>query len=373
MSDAPAKQPSVLDRFLGIFTEVKAGEGLSAVLLLANVFLLLTSYYVIKPVRDGLIITMPGGPEYKSYMGGAIAIALLFAVPAYASFAKKLPRNRLVVGATLFFMANLVLFAIGTQLPGSNRWLPLVFYLWVGIFNMMVVAQFWAFANDIYTEEQGERLFPLIGIGASAGAAIGGALAKFLPKQPSSTLAGGCEAVTEQVGYFDTAGMLLVSGGLLGLCALLTQVVHRRETRAAGARALEAGAKDRPAELEAATSEEKHDQRPGGAFTLVFRYRYLVLLAAFSLLFTFANTNGEYMISRVVKDYVFGQVGRCEFPTEEAKDAFVSGMFTSWYGDFYLYVNVAGVVLQSFAVSRVVKWGGLRLAFFVFPIMALLG
>ena len=392
--ETQAEQPSAFERLLGIFTDVKAGEGVTAVLLLLNVLLLLTSYYVIKPVRDALITGMPGGKGdiYKSYMGGAIAVALLFAVPAYASFAKKLPRNRLVVGATLFFVSNIVLFAFGTKLPGSASWLPLVFYLWVGIFNMMVVAQFWAFANDIYDEEQGERLFPLVGIGASFGAVVGGGLAKFLPIRPQSDLEGGCNAVTKQVGYLDTFSMLLLSGGILLVCALLTQMVHKREstpkprqkiksqlkvTMSASAdemkeavAKLQEQIKNKEQEKEESESKSKGD---AGAFTMVLRYRYLILLAAFSLLFTFANTNGEYMISNLVKKHVFSTVGQCDFADEATKDAFISGMFTSWYGDFYFYVNIAGVLLQSFAVSRVVKWGGVKIALFIFPVIALFG
>lgn len=394
--ETQTEQPSAFERLLNIFTDVKAGEGLTAVLLLLNVLLLLTSYYVIKPVRDALITGMPGGEgdTYKAYMSGATAVALLLAVPAYASFAKKLPRNRLVVGATLFFVSNIVLFAFGTKIPGSGEWLPLVFYLWVGVFNMMVVAQFWAFANDIYSEEQGERLFPLVGIGASFGAVVGGGLAKFLPIRPQSNLEGGCNAVTKQVGYLDTFSMLLLSGAILLVCAALTQWVHKREskskprkkiksqlqeTMAASADEMkEAVAKleekiSKDAEKEKKSDESGEGTGEAGAFTMVWRYRYLILLAAFSLLFTFANTNGEFMISNLVKKHVFSTVGQCEFADEATKDAFVSGMFTSWYGDFYLYVNILGVLLQSFAVSRVVKWGGVKVALFVFPVVALFG
>ena len=390
-NDRAAGKRSAFEQFLGIFTEVKAGEGVTAVLLLLNVMLLLTSYYVIKPVRDALITGMPGGKGdiYKSYMGAAIAVGLLFAVPAYASFAKKLPRNRLVVGATLFFVTNLVLFAVGTKIPGNANWLPLVFYLWVGIFNMMVVAQFWAFANDIYDEEQGKRLFPFVGIGASSGAVVGGGLAKILPIRPEADLSGGCGATTSTVGYFDTFAMLLLSGGILVICAVLSQLVHKRETKPAPKKKVKAQLKN----TLAATTEEFEEQqeelkksqeaeeqakreqaaKSEGSFSMVFRYRYLILLAAFSLLFTFANTNGEYMISNLVKRYVFDTVGQCEFADEGTKKAFIDGMFTSWYGDFYFYVNLVGVLLQSFAVSRIVKWGGLRIALYVFPAIALLG
>lgn len=371
-------EKSALEKLLGLITEVKPGEALSAILLTVNVFLLLTSYYIIKPVRDALIVAMPDGAKYKSYMGAVIAVALLLAVPAYASFAKKLKRNRLVVGATLFFVSHIVLFAIAIQIPGSEKWLPLVFYLWVGIFNMMVVAQFWAFANDVYTEEQGKRLFAMIGIGASAGAAIGGALAKWLPKRPAANLSGGCDAGFVEVGYLSITQLLLLSGVLLALSALLTQLVHVRETKK------EDDLKNTTAETPEAKDEvlkEKRGETPAkeapkddrGAFTMVFQHRYLMLLAAFSLLFTLVNTNGEFMISKLVGDWVFSSVGQCEFAEDGVRKAFISGMFTSWYGDFYFYVNVIGVALQVLVVSRLVKFGGLKVAFFVLPIIALFG
>jgi AAA family ATP:ADP antiporter len=364
-AESTGRERSSLERLLGAFTEVRGGEGGSALLLTLNVFLLLTSYYIIKPVRDALILSMPRGAEYKSYMGAAIAAALLLAVPAYASFAKKLPRNRLVVGATLFFVSHIVLFALGTQVEGSSSWLPLVFYLWVGIFNMMVVAQFWAFANDIYDEEQGKRLFALIGIGASAGAAVGGALAKWLPRRPEAALEGGCGATIREVGYLSTFQLLVLSAAILALCALLTQIVHQRETRRLAAL--------HEAPAEAKKAEQAPAPSRGGAFRLVLRHRYLLLLAIFSLVFTLVNSNGEYMLGKLVKGWVADTMARCAVADEASAKALRDGLFTSWYGDFYFYVNVAGVLIQSFLVSRLVKLGGLRLAFFVLPAIAFCG
>ncbi len=385
MTTQPRTQATLLERLLQIFTEVKPGEGLSAVLLTFNVFALLTSYYIIKPVRDALINAMEpvrlidvsvfghtfdiviDGPEVKSYMGGIIAIALLVAVPAYSRLASKQARNRLVVGVTLFFASNLVLFAVGTRMPGSSMWLPPLFYLWAGIFNMMVVAQFWAFANDIYTEPQGKRLFALIGIGASAGATFGGALAKWLPIRPQAALEGGCSAVTQYVGYLSTFHLMILAGGLLCICAFLTQLVHRRETRSKTSKGEIPDPKIGGKELSPITGKSE------GAFTMVFRHRYLLLLAGFSLIFTLVNTNGEYMISKLVKKFVFESVGQCSFASSAIKSSFIDGMFTSWYGDFYFWVNLVGVLVQSLAVSRFVKWGGLAFTFFILPVIATLG
>jgi len=198
--------------------------------------------------------------------------------------------------------------------------------------------------------------------------------------------------VTQQVGFLNTTWMLVLSAALLAVCALITQIVHVRESRAKVADEIPKskpqlkdtlvgtdGAALKKA-IAAAKKEQEEDaksapkpQQSGGAFAMVFKVRYLTLLAVFSLLFTLVNTNGEYMLGKLVKGFVFDAVGECQFPNDEVKGAFIKGMFTSWYGDFYFYVNIAGVALQSFAVSRLVKFGGLKLTFFVLPVIAMFG
>lgn len=340
----PEKRSSI-ERALGLVTDVRAGEGTTALLLCLNVFLLLLAYYLIKPVRDALIVAMPSGPEYKSYMGGVIAIALLFAVPAYSRFAQKVPRNRLVVGVTLFFASNLVLFYGLSLVPAAREWIGLVFTVWVGIFNMMVVAQAWAFAADVYTEEQGRRLFPLVGVGASFGSAVG-------------SLAG--VSFAESVGVYF---MLLLSALFLLGVAGVVQIVHKREeARTAARQASEsAGASSED------TSEVEEPSREG-AFALVFRHRYLTLIAVFSLVFTIVNSNGEYLLGKYIKAYAEDSAERGQLPAGMEMADFISAQFS----EFYLYVNVAGALLQLFVVSRLVKSFGFRVAFLILPVVAFL-
>ena len=366
------KRRSALEKLLGVFTQVRAGEGTSAVLLTLNVFLLLTAYYVIKPLRDSMMAVMEGGPQYKSYLSAVMVIALLGAVPAYARFAKRLPRNRLVVGVTLFFVSNLVLFALA--MASETLWnlrvpigplaafmptatvqlMPMVFFLWVGIFNMMVVAQFWAFGNDLYTEEQGKRLFPMLGIGASIGAVLGTGMVKTMAKQ------------------LETFEMFALSAVLLTACAALTQIVHVRETR---------GSRTRRDEAIGDESRSRSSQAPGpelvkkeGAFQMVWRNRYLTYLAAFSLVFTLVNTNGVYMLDSAVSQWVGDAVeAHGPFEDESDLDGFKSQMGNTAFGDFYFYQNLLSALLQMFVVSRLVRYAGLGRAFFVLPLIGLMG
>jgi AAA family ATP:ADP antiporter len=153
-------------------SDVRPGESLAVLLLTFNLALLLGAYYLLKTVRESLILA-ESGAEVKAYSSAAQAIVLLGVVPLYGWIATRLNRNRLIRWTTLFFASNLIVFFfIGRA--GLRE--GVVYYIWVGIFNVFIVAQLWAFAADLFTEEQGKRLFPLLGIGASVGA-VGGAWA----------------------------------------------------------------------------------------------------------------------------------------------------------------------------------------------------
>lgn len=90
-----------------------------------------------------------------------MALLLLLIVPAYGVFATRVSRNRLITWVTLFLISHLVIFFV---LGSAGVHVGIAFFLWVGIFNVFITAQFWAFANDIDSEEQGKRLFPIVGV-----------------------------------------------------------------------------------------------------------------------------------------------------------------------------------------------------------------
>src|SRR3954465_6180548 len=168
--DAVTKEPrSRLEKVLSYFADVRSGEGLSALLFTVNVFLLLFAYYLLKTVREALILT-EGGAYIKAYSSAGQAALLMVLVPLYGYIGSKVVRIKLIGGLLLFFAANLGIF----YLFGARGFQEgVVFYIWVGIFNVFIISQVWAFANDIYTEGQGKRLFPMIGVGRRLGAWLG--------------------------------------------------------------------------------------------------------------------------------------------------------------------------------------------------------
>jgi AAA family ATP:ADP antiporter len=321
---------NTVDRVLSVFATVEQGEGLTAFLLMANVFLLLTAYYIIKPVREALILGGPGA-EMKSYAGAGQAFLFILLVPLYGSVASRVNRIRLVNGVTAFFIMNLVVFYWLGQLKFS---LGVVFFLWVGLFNLMLVAQFWAFANDIYTQEQGGRLFAIVGIGSSLGAIFGARLAGWL---------------------FDPIGaypMMLVTAGLLAVCMALTNCIHRREKHAVahGSRKVEA---DGPL------------NGPGG-FQLILKHRYLLLIALLVLFSNFVNTTGEFILGKTV-----AQHAKTAIASPSGADITAQAYIGKFYADFFFWVNLMSAGLQMFAVSRIMKYFDIGKVLFFLPLIAL--
>src|SRR4051812_11048838 len=208
----PVPDKGLIERLLSPIADVRRGEALSALLMTATMFLLLSGYYLLKTAREGFILS-EGGAEVKSYSSAGQALLLLFLVPAYGALASRVNRIHLIQWVTLFFAGNLVLFLLALS---SGLHIGIVYFLWVGIFNVMVIAQFWGFAADLYTEDQGKRLFPLIGVGASLGAWIGSVRAGALVKSAGA------------------AGPLGGGAGVLGVCVAAGRGAEGGGARRAG-------------------------------------------------------------------------------------------------------------------------------------------
>src|SRR4029453_14607920 len=165
------EQPSTsrLERFLNLFTEVRHGEARTALLLALNVFLILMAYYILKTVREALILG-EGTAELKSYPSAGQVVVLTFLVPFYGRLVARFPRMKLINVVTVFFVFCPPAFYLLAQFGVP---LGMIYFVWIGIFSLLVVAQFWSFANDVYSKEEGERLFVIVGLGASLGAVAG--------------------------------------------------------------------------------------------------------------------------------------------------------------------------------------------------------
>jgi len=319
-------EKSWLDRTFSIFADVKAGEGATAALMLANIFLLLVCYSVIKTVREPLIL-LGGGAEVRSYAAAGQALLLMGFVPLYSWFANRVNRVKLLVGVTVFFVACVELFAMAVS--ARVPYVGVAFFIWVGIFNVSLVAQFWSFANDIYSKNAGERLFPIIVIGMTAGAPLGSFIAGHLFRS----------GITPNL-------ILHISAALLSLSVLVYLWINSRHEIRSGV--------------------EQPAMSAADGFKLVLASPYLRLIAVLVVLLNIVNTTGEYVIARLLTIHVN------ELAAADAafnKQAYI-GAFT---GDYQFWVNVLAFFLQAFVSSRLIKHRGLSGALLALPLVALGG
>jgi len=336
-----ANPRQILGRLLGLFSEVRPGEGRRAFLMLLNVFLILVSYYIIKTVREPLILGtevhgflqalgVKGAAELKTYAAAGQALALMAFVPAYGWLASRVSRMKLIVSVTLFFVANILAFAAAVY--AGLAFVGIVFYIWVGLFSLSIIAQFWSFGNDIYTREAGERLFPVIGLGATAGSPVGAWIAERL-----------------FAAHVSPHLMLCLAAALLSLTVVIFLVVHH-DTRGLAIR------KD--------LSVPDEPVGRGNAFWLVFANHYILLIAVVLIILNVVNTVGEYVLSNMVV---------AQASLLGAQDAaFDQGAYIgAFYGGYFFWVNVVAVLLQAFLASRLVRRFGLAGVLFALPIIAL--
>lgn len=348
------KELSPSERFLRIFTEVRPGEGPTALLLFANVFLILCAYYFVKPLRDGWIAVSAieglSKMEVKAYSSFGQSLLFLGAIGVYARLSSVLPRASLITRSTLFCMSNLVLFwflqpnFFLDNLPGMG----IAFYLWVGMFGLFVVAQFWAFAADLYTDERGRRLLPLIAIGATSGATVGSFIVETV--------------VASEV--LDSGTLLLLANLPLALSIWLTRRADDRGPLGDGS-APEGDAPD--------TAQPEPPPSDRGAFALVWAHRYLMLVAAILLLNNWVNTNGENLLFRVVQDALAVEVEAEGVTAPDDVLHQVRERTTAFYGDFFFWVNLTALVLQALVASRLLALGGFGAILLLLPSIALVG
>jgi len=331
----------------GLFADVREEEGMTAILLMCHLFVLLTAYLIIKTVREALILS-GGGAEVKSYAAAGQAVLLLFVVPWYGSFASKVKRVKLINGVTLFFISHLVAFYILAQLQVP---LGVAFFLWVGIVNLLVIAQFWAFANDLYTREQGERLFAIVAFGGTMGGILGPMVAGWM------------------FGPLGAYPLMLVAAALLAVCVFITNAVNSREIRRSQANPLKAN-------TEAPLAKE-------GGFALVLGHRYLILIALLMVVLNLVNTTGEFVLGKTVAEEARRTVGAEEQQsvgaggkgnlTSAQSEKIVQAFIGKFYADFFFWVNLVSATVQLFFVSRILKHVGVPGALFFLPVISFAG
>ena len=311
-----------VERLVG--SDVHPGEWHLVLLFFANLFLLLTAYYILKVIREPLIL-LGGGAVSRSYARGMQAGLLFLVIPAYSALANRVEPARLVKWIFgVFVLCLAVFFALGTA--GVALGFP--FFVWLGIFSTLSIAQFWSLANDIMTESEGKRLFPII----AAGGTLGGIL--------------GAQVAARAIEWLHPYQLMLLAAALLAGCMVLT---HKSHGAGLGHR-------------ERVPDGPAHERDERGGFTLVIGDRYLLLIGLSVLFLNFVNTTGDFILAGMVND-------RAQLLAVTARRHFIG----AFYGDFQTWVSTLTAVIQIVVVGRVFKKVGVGGALLFLPLLAVTG
>ena len=311
-----------LEGLLAQSTQILPHERRAVMLAFACNFLLLASYYILRPVRD-TVATVFGADQLQLLFTGTF-IGTLIAAPIYAWLAARVRLNRLLPGVFWFWLANVLLFQVLFKLAPENRWIGAAYYVWFSVINLFMISVFWTLMSDLFSASQATRLFALIAAGGSVGAIAGPLVVRLA------------------VNALGLDGMLVIAAvGFLAVIILVHLLMREKE------RLRRLGEGGQPTTLD-------HDLAGGAldGFRELLRSPYSRHQAAFILLMTWVNTVAYFMQTDVISQAFSGVAARAVA-----------------IADISLVVNVLAAVILLFGLGRYVHRFGVTAGLILNPII----
>jgi AAA family ATP:ADP antiporter len=296
------------------------------------IFAVLSSYYIMRPIRDQMGIA--GGVKNLPWLFlGTLAGMVLLNLP-FAYLVKKLPRSRFIPLTYRFFAANILLFAVALHVAGTEQtiWVGRIFFIWVSVYNLFVVSVFWQLNVDLFSPEQGKRLFGFIAAGATLGALFGSSITATLALYVSPTFL-----------LIGAALLLEVAVFAVSRLAKLSPSLHQMQSETVQ------------------NERQKGDERPVGGSVFAGMLHalgspYLLSVGAFLLLYsmtsTFAYFQQQDIVSLSIKE---------------------RGAQTAFLATIDVGVNSLALLVQLFLTGRVVAVLGVSLALALLPALTMVG
>ena len=306
--------------------DVKPGEIRALWLGFAFNFMVLGGYYVIRPIRDE--IGAFSGVEKLPWMFTATLVAMLIANALFSALVAGMSRRKFIPVAYRFFITNLVIFSVLMRVltPAQEAWLGRTFFVWLSVANLFVVTVFWAFMTDLFSNEQGKRLFGFISIGGSLGAIIGGSITAWLVKP------------------MGAANLLLVSAAMFEVAAQSVRFFPADFTRG----------------QQASQRRRAEEAAIGGSLwsgiTHIFRSPYLFGLFAFIIFYTTTSTWAYFQQSDLAGHGFVDRAAR-----------------TTFFANLDRTVNTLTLLGQLFLTGKLLKWLGVTPTLIIMPAVSLIG
>jgi AAA family ATP:ADP antiporter len=325
MQNQPGPAPGLAYRLLRHVMRVEPAEAEVVLWCWLYIFAVMSSYYIMRPLRDQMGVA--GGVNNLQWLFTATMLGMLALNIPFAYLVKTLPRSRFIPLTYRFFAVNILLFAVALHVAGPEEsvWVGRVFFIWLSIYNLFVISIFWQMNVDLFSSEQGKRLFGFIAAGATFGAVVGSgttaSLAKVLP--PTALLIG-------------AAALLEVAVFAVGRLARLSPALHH-------------------------DPREQRQERPIGGGVLsgiwhALRNPYLLNVSLFILLFSLTSTF-LYFQQVAVVGHSFSD----------------RGAQTAFFATLDLVVNCLTLLLQLFFTGRIVVLLGVAAALALLPAMTIVG
>ena len=324
-TDSDTAERSLLNRIFG----VQRHELVAVAWSFAYFFCVLSSYYIIRPVREEMAVG--SGPNTIPYLFIGTFVTMIFATSLFGWVASRFPRRVFLPWVYLFFISNMLIFwVVFSQMRGAGEdyvWLGRVFFVWVSVFNLFVVSVFWSFMADIYTREQGRRLFGLITSGGSIGALIGGVVTSSL---------------VTTIGFHNllliASGVLLVAVFCIGRLKDWVHHEHEHEVE----RTVES---DRPL-----------GGNPLAGITHLLSSNYFLAIALLSIIASLLGTALYMFRAELIETAILSPDARTQF-----------------FSNMNVAQNALALVAQMFLVKQVVTRFGIGRSLVLFPLASIVG
>jgi AAA family ATP:ADP antiporter len=278
--------------------DIHAAEAPALMLSFIYFMLLLSSYYMLRPLRDALAASV----NSYALLSTAVFISMLILVPIFGWLVSRVARRILLPSIYAFFTLQLLLFVVAFHFMPQSRWVGGLFYVWITVFNMFVVAVFWSFMADLWHEEQARRLFGVIAAGGSAGGFAGPILSR---------------ALVQPLGI---DGVALVAAALLAGTIICISILARR--------------------LDASDAKPRGEMQHGawGGVTLLLRSPFLLGIAGLVAMYS------------IFAMFVYIETGRLallQYPEVAAR--------TRFFATLDLWSNATALVLQFAIIGNITR------------------
>ena len=308
--------------WLRIFDAAAPHERTATIVAFCGNFILLSSYYILRPVRDAMA-TVLGVDQLQNLFTGTFFLTLICA-PVFAWLVGTFKLSRVLIGVFWFLILNLLFFAFLFSIAPENRLLAMAFYWWFSVVNLIMVSTFWSLIVDVFTADQASRLIPFIAAGGSLGAIAGPLVASLYSK------------------VIGIEWLLVVAAvGLLVVTLLVGRLMREKILL-----------QQSNEEAQRSTLDHELEGHLFDGFTAIFKSLYLSNLAVFFLLMTWISTIGYFIQTDFIANAFTGVEAR-----------------TQALAEIDLAVNICSLAVLLFGLKQFILRFGVTASLILNPVL----